>query len=131
MTFESRRVTLNGGRRQLQVFVADDRPNALRSTNSDEFHCCPRQSLHCIEFCRTRGDAHVRACSGDSHAREWTCSSDILCFIGEVAMFVLPSLGAGARGRSNLVFLFQDSLRDSAPRHVLDAGRDVLPCDRQ
>jgi hypothetical protein len=24
-------------------------------------------------------------------ARAWTCSSDILCFVGEVAMFVLPA----------------------------------------
>jgi hypothetical protein len=27
---------------------------------------------------------------------------DILCFVGEVAMFVLPALGAGARGRRRL-----------------------------
>jgi hypothetical protein len=54
MTFESRRVTLNGGDANFNLFVADDLPNAHRATNGDEFHCCPRQSLHCIEFCRLR-----------------------------------------------------------------------------
>jgi hypothetical protein len=53
--------------------------HALRATNSDEFHCCPRQSLHCIEFFRTRGDAHVRACSGVSHAR--ACSRVTSCVL--------------------------------------------------
>jgi hypothetical protein len=31
MTFESRRVTLNGGDANFKVFVADDRPNAHRA----------------------------------------------------------------------------------------------------
>jgi hypothetical protein len=90
MTFESRRVTLNGGDANFKSFVTIDSNARDRETNCDEFHCFPRQSLHCIEFCRNRGDAHFRACCGDC-SRIATCSSDILCFVGEVAMFVPPA----------------------------------------